>query len=612
MTYIVDSPGMNILALIIFLTTIYFQTSNSRNLRSKRYVDFSIRCRQNNDFTWDCICPQRNVIMTMSDSNDVFLVCGMDFKLSLLSKASHFGIQQQQRASYFDRQVEHETPNKLFRGRDDFYPFPSYNSKGHGDFRNAEGQNYGRERYKDERYMKDSFRETGDGQHLQIVGDYGKIQNAQERNFRNNYRRGYGQYQTRSPFNPRNGYRTTRQNGIISEEKLDQNLKQVLSRKKFNGVDKINPSKEHQDLNDQEDRSKPENSDKLINYNTIDNIRHIISSTVMYRPTKGTNEPIVIDGEEEMHDLPVVDRTEQDTNTGAENGLNGNGVKGSPTGDVMHSNIENQMDSQASENVSPTFRSDLDNVNYDEKHTLTSDVNVDESLTGIDGENLPDITTRSTLVTVETTHIFDLINRPNDSTSKTSLSAENNYPYSTTITESTPASTQKNNSPQVRCYFAGQVFAFGEYISIGSNCKLVCVRQNSMERNCTESKTNENVPHNTNSLADDPLSSTNNTTNSVIKASNISDVANGGNNLTAGNNTTYDSDPAINSTLNHKKPEMGCYYYGKLIPVGESVSISYSCKFVCVHQNSMKRDCSGTKTLESEHDPKVSLDDWTP
>jgi hypothetical protein len=49
----------------------------------------------------------------------------------------------------------------------------------------------------------------------------GKIQNAQEQNFRNNYRHGYGQYPTRSPFNPRNGYHTTRPNGIISEEKLE-------------------------------------------------------------------------------------------------------------------------------------------------------------------------------------------------------------------------------------------------------------------------------------------------------------------------------------------------------------------------------------------------------
>jgi hypothetical protein len=69
-----------------------------------------------------------------------------------------------------------------------------------------------------------------------------------------------------------------------------------------------------------------------------------------------------------------------------------------------------------------------------------------------------------------------------------------------------------------------------------------------MERNCTESRTNENVPNNTNSfvkLADDHLSSTNNTTDIAIKASNVSDLANGGNNLTAVNNTTDDSDPAI-------------------------------------------------------------------
>lgn len=611
---------MNILALILFLTTLCFQTSNSRSLRSKRYADFSIRCRQNNDFTWDCICPQRNVIMTMSDSSDVFLVCGMDFKLSLLSKAPHFGPQQQQRASYFNRQVEHETPNKLFRGRDDFYPFPLYNSKVHSDFRNAEGQNYGRERYKDERYMKDSFRETGNGQHLQIAGDYGKIQNAQEQNFRNNYRHGYGQYPTRSPFNPRNGYHTTRPNGIISEEKLDQNLKQVLSRNKFNGVDKIDPSNEYQDINNQ-DHSKLETSDKFINYNKNDNIRHIISSTIRYRPTKRTDAPIVTDAEEEMHNLPVVDHTGEGTTTGEENGLNLNGAQGSPPGDMMDSNIENQMDSQASDEFRPPFRSALDNVNHDEKYTLTSVGNVDDSLTSVDGgrtytiDKSTDITTRSTVVTAKTTHILDLFNRQNDSESTTRLSTDNNYPYLTTITESTPTSTQKSNSPKPRCYFAGHVLTLGESVSIGSNCKLVCVHQNSMERNCTESRTNENVPNNTNSfvkLADDHLSSTNNTTNIAIKASNVSDLANGGNNLTAVNNTTDDSDPAINSTLIDKKPEMGCYYSGKIIPVGESVSISYSCKLVCVHQNSMKRDCSGTKTLESKHDPNFSFDDWTP
>lgn len=605
---------MNILALILLLTTVCLETSNSRSLRSKRYADFSIRCRQNNDFTWDCICPQRNVIMTMSDSSDEFLVCGMDFKLSLLSKAPRFGPQQQQRASYFDRQVEHETPNKLFRGRDDFYPFPSYNSRGRGDFRNAEGQNYGRERYKDERYMKDSFRVNGNGQHLQIAGDYGKIQNAQEQNFRNNYRHGYDQYPSRSPFNPPNGYHTTRPNEIISEEKLDQNLKQVLSRNKFNGVDKIDPSNDNQDINHQ-DNSNLETSDTITNYNKNENIRHSISSTVRYRSTKGTNAPIVTDAEEEINKIPVADLTGQDTSTGEENGLNRKGLHGSSTGDVMHSNIENQMDSQASENVRPTSRSALDNVNHDEKHTLTSEVNADDSLTGVDEDNLPDITTRSTLVTAKSTHIFDLFNTPNDSTSKTSLSTDKNYPQSTTITESTPTSTKKSNSPTARCYFAGHVLAFGESVSIGSNCKLVCVHQNSMERNCTENRTNGNVPNNTNShvkLADDHLSSTNNTTNIAIKSSNVSDLANGENNLTSVNSTTHDSDPAINSTLNDKKPEMGCYYYGKTIPVGESISISYSCKLVCVHQNSMKRDCSGTKTLESKQDPKFSLDDWTP
>jgi hypothetical protein len=64
------------------------------------------------------------------------------------------------------------------------------------------------------------------------------------------------------------------------------------------------------------------------------------------------------------------------TNTCEENGLIHNGAQGSPPGDMMDSNIEDQMDSQASDEFRPPFRSALDNVNHDEKYTLTSVGNV--------------------------------------------------------------------------------------------------------------------------------------------------------------------------------------------------------------------------------------------
>jgi shikimate kinase len=70
------------------------------------------------------------------------------------------------------------------------------------------------------------------------------------------------------------------------------------------------------------------------------------------------------------------------------------------------------MDSQASDEFRPPFRSALDNVNHDEKYTLTSVGNVDDSLTSVDGgrtytiNKSTDITTRSTVVTAKTTHIL--------------------------------------------------------------------------------------------------------------------------------------------------------------------------------------------------------------
>ncbi|XP_063399744.1 serum response factor homolog B-like [Mytilus trossulus] len=251
--------------------------------------------------------------MTLKNSDDAFLVCGIDFKLSLLSKTPHYQANQQELASDYDRMVQHEKPTKNIWGdheyhrsasfdRDEYDPHKDpkgyqtgsdwneagpnthlkHNNPGEKEgyhksrpgYNNMEHHSRQSQRYPDvnDRYMntQDEQFESNDeeNRYNEKFGNDGRFQNENNPNTNKN------PHSTTTDLFQRNPSATiATTDGMISQEKLDENLHEVLSGYPTDSseMNDTNNNKEEQDIpvgadSEKEDTSleKEENIDQEV------------------------------------------------------------------------------------------------------------------------------------------------------------------------------------------------------------------------------------------------------------------------------------------------------------------------------------------------------------
>lgn len=546
--------------------------------RPKRFTEFSIQCREYNDFTWECLCPQRNVIMTLKNSDDALLVCGLDFKLSLLSKTPHYQANQQELASDYDRMVQHERPTKNIWGDHEYHRSSSFQREGydprkdpkgyqtwsdwnevdpnthfkqnpHGNkedydrsrpgYNNMEHHSRQSQRYPDvnDRYMntqdvqfQSNEEENGYNQkHNEKFGNDETFQN------RNNLKTNKNPHSTTTDLFQRNPSATITTDDMISQEKLDENLHEVLSGYPTDSseMNDTNTDNDEQDISvsadsEMEDTSleKEENIDQEVPEPNSEN--NVNGERPTYEQTQATSTSFISKKEIPVIPIyttvPIKSTLLQSSKTLKEQTVSEQNAKKNTT---VHKNDKTATvkptiyQNGRTMTVKPVIQQKIQEVTemHDNKQTHKTDVNHDTNRPEItihndnNGRSMSGIDTRyKTDKTVATQQIMNVNSGPIDKgdfrEDPKTVKKTNNSTNDKTIHDSryagdtTGISTGENkNDTSGGCYFFGKMFSIGQFLKISSGCIMMCVKQNMMKRDCTRTHKLQNNPDPNNSIA---------------------------------------------------------------------------------------------------------------
>lgn len=558
------------------------------HFRPKRFTEFSIQCREYNDFTWECLCPQRNVIMTLKNSDDAFLVCGIDFKLSLLSKTPHYQANQQELASDYDRMVQHERPTKNLWGDQEYHRSSSFERGGYDPFKDPKGyktgvdwnelepnthfkhnthgnkEGYDRsrpgynimephsrksQRYsgEDDRYMNTQDEKFQD-EHLQSKdGENGYNQNPKVHfGNHNTFQSGYNLKTNNKPLPTttdlfqRNPLATiTTPDGMISQEKLDENLNQVLSgySSESSEINDTNTDNDEQIIqigvdSKMEDTSleKEENFDEEVPEHNSENGEYGKRPT--YEQTHDTTTRNALISKKEVPIIPIY-TTEPIKST------------------LLQSSKTVKIQTVSEQKVKPLSVKTTVPKKYE---TVTMKPTVNKN-----GRTMT-VKPAAQQKTHEAAEIHD-----NKQSHKTDVNQDANRPEITinkdTNGQSSRLKTDRNIVTKQKMNVIGGTQDKGDF-------------------------------------REDP--------EPVLKANNITNEKSIHDSRYAGDTTGISAGEEKDDTSE------GCYFFGKMFSVGQFLKISYGCIMVCVKQNMMKRDCTGTHTLQNKPDPDNAIANWHP